>query len=67
MCVDNSQYPVSLEIGKVYRAFPPHRADLHGWLSVIDESGEAYLYPAKRFVAVELPARGRRAVIASAQ
>jgi hypothetical protein len=33
-----------------------------GWLRVIDESGEDYIYPASRFVPVELPMKGRRAL-----
>jgi hypothetical protein len=33
-----------------------------GWLRVIDECGEDYIYPASRFVPVELPMKGRRAL-----
>jgi hypothetical protein len=30
-------------------------AEAHGMLRVVDESGEDYLYPAKFFMAVQLP------------
>ena len=61
MCVDNRGYPASLEIGKVYRKLAS-RGDIPNWIRVIDESGEDYLFPAKRFVAVAVPPRGRRAL-----
>jgi len=65
LCVENSGNEVSLEIGKVYRRIRPHKKDFAGWIRVIDESGEDYLFPAKRFVPVELPARAKRAIAAT--
>jgi hypothetical protein len=65
MCIDNQGYPASLEVGKVYRVLPGD-AGLANWIRVIDESGEDYLYPAKRFVPMTVPPRGRRALNASA-
>ena len=63
MCVDNAVYLASLEIGKVYRALPNRRTGPpRGWLRVIDESGEDYLFPPSMFVHVQLPPRGRRAL-----
>lgn len=56
VCVDNTGYPASLELHKVYRVIPNEAADPGGNLRVVDESGEDYLYPAERFVRVELPA-----------
>jgi hypothetical protein len=38
-------------------------AERSGYLRIIDESGEDYLYPAQRFVAAELPVSTRRAVL----
>ena len=46
ICVDNSEYPVALELHKVYRVLPDEEAALDGDLRIIDESGEDYLYPA---------------------
>jgi hypothetical protein len=61
MCIDNHDYPASLEIGKVYRRL---RSDgqTPNWIRVIDESGEDYLFPAKRFVSLAVPPLGQRAL-----
>jgi len=55
ICVDNSQYPASLELHKVYRVIPDEDAERDGDLRVIDESGEDYLYSADYFVLVDSP------------
>jgi len=55
VCVDNSDYPASLELFKIYRVLPDESAEEDGDLRVVDESGEDYLYSADRFVLVELP------------
>jgi hypothetical protein len=55
VCVDNSDYPASLELYKIYRVVPDQEAAEEGDLRVIDESGEDYLYPASYFMAIELP------------
>ena len=57
MCIDNSEYPASLELHKVYAVLPDERAAQDDFLRVIDESGEDYLYSTQRFVPVELPQR----------
>ena len=66
MCVDNTGYPASLEFGKVYVSLATLGAGPDGWLRIIDESGEDYLYDGDRFVAIELPAKGKRAFAAKA-
>lgn len=48
-----------LQEGKVYRVLPDSRADCVGCLRIIDDSGEDYLYAAKRFVLVEVPQKER--------
>ena len=55
VCVNNSDYPASLELHKIYRVVPDEDAAADGDIRVIDESGEDYLYPADYFVAVSLP------------
>ena len=65
MCIDNDGYPASLEVGKVYRMLKTDSGMPDGWLRIVDESGEDYLYPAKRFVPVDLPPKGRRALAAA--
>jgi len=55
VCVDNSGYPASLDLHKVYRVIPSQAAEQDGDLRIIDESDEDYLYPDKCFVAIDLP------------
>jgi hypothetical protein len=61
ICIDNSGYPASLELHKVYAVLPDERAAIDDFLRVVDESGEDYLYSAKRFVSVELPQKVKQA------
>jgi hypothetical protein len=44
-----------LELRKVYRVLPDTEANREGYVRVIDESGEDYLYPTAYFVPVRLP------------
>ena len=55
VCVRNTGHPASLEVRKIYRALSDRTAEKHGMLRVVDESGEGYLYPAKFFMALDLP------------
>lgn len=55
VCINNVDYPASLERHKIYRVLPDEDAAVDGDIRVIDESGEDYLYPAEYFVFVELP------------
>ena len=55
ICVNNSEYPASLELHKIYRVLPDEDAAKDGDIRVIDESGEDYLYPADSFVVIEVP------------
>ena len=50
ICLDNSDYPVSLEVHKVYQVITDEDAMADGDLRIIDESGEDYLYPADHFL-----------------
>jgi hypothetical protein len=63
VCVDNSEYPASLELHKIYRVLPDEDAAADGDLRVVDESGEDYLYPADYFVIVELPQEVRESLM----
>jgi hypothetical protein len=55
VCIENKNYPASLEFGKIYRVLEDEKAAQHQMLRVIDESGEDYLYPEKFFVDIKLP------------
>jgi hypothetical protein len=51
-----------LELRKVYLVLPDAAAAADGYLRVIDESGEDYLYPAEYFVLVAVPRAAERAL-----
>lgn len=54
VCIDNSDYRASLELRKLYEVLPDQQAGELQQLRVIDESGEDYLYPASRFLPIDL-------------
>ena len=66
ICLGNSGYEASLERRKIYIAVSDAKAEKLGQLRPIDESGDDYLYPAKRFVAADLPQSIRKAVLHAA-
>jgi hypothetical protein len=66
ICIDNSDYPASLERRKIYEAIEDHEAAKHGQVRVIDESGEDYLYPREHFVPVALPKEAEKALVGAA-
>ncbi len=61
LCVKNDGYPASLEVRKIYQALTDADAEKHRLVRVIDESGDDYLYPQKRFVPLELPPAVKKA------
>ena len=65
MCVRNEECE-DLELRKVYQILPDKRAARDGYIRVVDESGEDYLYPESYFVAVRLPRKAQRTVAAMA-
>lgn len=54
LCVANRGCE-DLEKRKVYRQLPDEAAARDGYVRVVDESGEDYLYPETLFVVVDLP------------
>jgi hypothetical protein len=60
LCIENEGYPASLELRKVYQTLDDPAAAEHGFLRVIDESGEDYLYPARFFVPIQVPQEAER-------
>lgn len=60
LCIEN-RGAEDLDLRKVYRVLPDKTATGSGYVRVIDESGEDYLYPADYFVFVELPDKAKRA------
>ncbi len=62
LCVKNDGYPVSLDLGKLYRCLPDLAAERHAMRRIVDESGEDYLYPRDWFIDVQLPPAAKRAL-----
>jgi hypothetical protein len=60
ICLDNEGYEASLELRKIYQVLPPEANDPQGYIRIVDESGEDYLYSAKGFEIIELPPRIQR-------
>lgn len=54
VCIRNDDYPVSLEVRKIYQVIGDPQAEAHQLIRVIDESGEDYLYPADYFLPLQL-------------
>jgi hypothetical protein len=61
LCIENRDSE-DLEKGKVYAVVPDAEAKREGYLRVVDESGEDYLYPDSYFVPVDIPAKARDAL-----
>lgn len=63
VCINNDEYPASLELHKIYQTIPDADAEEDGDLRIIDESGEDYLYPAEWFALIKLPYKIELSVI----
>jgi hypothetical protein len=63
VCIDNRDYPASLELRKIYRVAPDPAAARHGQIRIFDESGEDYLYPQVCFLPIKLPQAAGQAIL----
>ncbi len=61
LCVETKDCEDLLK-GKVYLVLADPKAKREGYIRVIDESGEDYLYPESIFVPVEIPVKAREAL-----
>ena len=66
ICIENSDYPASLEKRKIYQVMPDEDAAKIAYLRVVDESGEDYLYPSSCFIDAHLPADVQAAIVQAA-
>jgi len=62
VCIDNSDYPASLERHKIYKVVPDEDAAADGDIRVIDEDGEDYLYSSERFVPIRVPSAVKKSL-----
>ena len=61
LCVENRDCK-DLEKRKIYQVLPDDEASKEGYLRVIDESGEDYLYPESYFILLQLPREAQEAL-----
>ena len=62
LCIENNDCD-DLEKRKVYQILPDETATREGYMRVIDESGEDYLYPEFYFVLIELPHQAEEVLV----
>jgi hypothetical protein len=62
LCINNRDCE-DLDKGKAYRVLPDKSAAEEGYLRVVDESGEDYLYPDSYFVPVAIPRKAEQALV----
>ena len=62
LCIENKDCE-DLEKRKIYQILPDDAAAKEGYLRVIDESGEDYLYPRSYFILVRLPRKAQDALL----
>jgi len=61
LCIENRDCE-DLEKRKIYQVLPDEEALKEGYLRILDESGEDYLYPASYFIFVQLSAEAQEAL-----
>ena len=64
LCVKNDDCD-DLERRKVYRVISDEKAEKDGYVRVIDESGEDYIYPSSYFVRLQPPQEAEQAISAA--
>lgn len=64
LCIENKDCD-DLEKGKVYRQITDPVAAEEGYVRIVDESSEDYLYPKSYLVKIQLPERAQKVLIAA--
>ena len=62
LCIENRDCD-DLEKRKIYQILPDEEAAQEGYLRVIDESQEDYLYPESYFILIELPRKAKDVLV----
>lgn len=65
VCIQNVDCE-DLDLRKIYQVLPDELAAKDGYIRVIDESGEDYLYPSEYFLPIELSRTVENALRSSA-
>ena len=63
LCIENDGCE-DIEKRKLYQILPDEKAAREGYLRVVDESQEDYLYPESYFIFVKLPRKVQEAFVA---
>jgi hypothetical protein len=63
ICLSEDKQGDSLTQHKIYQALPDEKAAQHGYLRIIDDSGEDYLYTSGFFKAISLPVEIEEAIL----
>ena len=61
VCIEDKDCE-DLEKRKIYQVIPDKEAAGDGYLRIIDESGEDYLYPESYFVSIQVPQKAQEAL-----
>ena len=61
ICIENRDCD-DLEKRKIYQILPDGEAAKEGYVRIVDESGEDYLYPKSYFMLVKLPCEAQEAL-----
>ena len=64
LCIENGGCE-DLEKRKFYQILPDEKAAQEGYLRIVDESEEDYLYPESYFIFLELPRKAQKALVAT--
>ena len=64
LCIENRDCE-DLEKRKIYQILPDEEAAREGYLRIVDESGEDYLYPESYFIVIELTRKAQEALAAA--
>lgn len=65
VCIDNTDYEVSLIPRKIYEILPDEEAAKDDFVRIVDESGEDYLYHISHFAFVGFPTEVERVLVAA--
>lgn len=66
ICLFEDEQGESLTRHKIYRVLPDEKAAQRGYLRIIDDAGEDYLYSTRFFKAVALPLEVEEALLLAA-
>jgi hypothetical protein len=61
LCIENKDCE-DLEKRKIYQILSDEKATKEGYMRIVGESGEDYLYPESYFITVKLPQKAQKAL-----